>query len=40
MDDTMKKYEHRQMKLVIMNVKSVETRTPPSLGFWPNLVVE
>ena len=40
MDDTMKKCEHRLMKYVDMKVMSVGTRTPPSLGFWPNLVVD
>ena len=38
MDNTMKKCERRQMKYVGMNVWSVETCTPPSLGFWPKLV--
>ena len=27
------------MKCVNMNEMSVEIRTPPSLGFWPNLVI-
>ena len=40
MDDAMKKCEHGQMNYVDMNVKLVETRTPRSLGFCPNLVVD
>ena len=40
MDDTMKKCEHRQTEWYVnMNIMSVRTRTPPSLGFWPKLVV-
>lgn len=27
------------MKCLIMNVMSVEIRTPPSLGFWPSMVI-
>ena len=39
MDNKMKKCGHQQMKCVNMNVMSMEIRTPPSLGFWPNLVI-
>ena len=38
MDNTMKKYEHRQLAWVCEHECNVGEGTPASLGFWPKLV--